>query len=259
MTSMTLAFTPIRMEISENKAGMIIHVNVSPKALPRPTTKDKLRQNITMMHFQQLVMKEARGALRAKSLGIFNNDLSIEIEITSIKSPQYFNLEDVLKAIFDGLNKHVIYDDSLISHAQIWLNKAPKRYPKTIIKVHIEDLVTRDSISFTLDLPSIEKRNPVVYNINASLNYDLQAAKDIARTSRSFSLQNFTPVRQYEICHMLFYTSDLSKDIDNMFFMYIDSIRDKGFLDYSNNIGIGMYKRHADKDNERTIINLVSK
>lgn len=245
--------------ISETKAGIIVRLKGKPGVMYRPITKDKLMQDISMMNFQQQVMKEARAALRAKSLDVIKNNISVEIEIISLQSPQSMNLEKVLKAIFDGLNKHIISNDRLISHAQIWLTKGRKRYPKTVIKVRVEDLTTSSSINFRVNLPPIEKKDAVVYNIGAQMDYDPQAAADMMMIERTFKANSLINSKRYEICHMLFYTNDLNKDVDNMFLAYISFVRQQGYLDCTNNIGIGMYKRYADMKDEQTIISLVSK
>lgn len=245
--------------MSERGTSVIIQLNDTPISFPRPITNDKLRQNHTMMFYQQLVMKEARSALRANSLDVFKNPVSVEIEVSTLSSFQTFTLENVIKAIFDGLNRHVIANDSLITHAQIWLKKAQQRYRKDLTKVRVEDLVNGNNITFSLDLPCVEKKNAFVYSIGGALDYDPQSLAEITNIRNVFSLTTFTATNKYDICHMLFYTADMKKDVDNMFLMYVDQIRDLGLLDSTNTIGIGMYKRHADEQGERTIINLISK
>ncbi|MFJ8263379.1 hypothetical protein ACIQ4I_15730 [Rummeliibacillus sp. NPDC094406] len=247
------------VNISEFSSGIIIQIEDTPVVFQRPITKESVFQNVTMMTFQQLIMKRARAALRAKSLKAFINPVSIEITITSLSSPQSMLLERILKAIFDGLNKQVIQDDFLVSHAQIWLKNCNQRYQKSIVEVEVRDTITGDKIYFRVNSPSIEKKNPFVYKIGGAINYNQQFTKQLTMIEQSILAQNFTSKRQYEICHMLFCVSDLSKDVDNMFLTYIDFIRSNGYLDISNNIGFGMYKRVVEKGKEKVIINLVAK
>lgn len=250
---------PPELKIKDTQAGMIIQLTHEPKALERPSTNDKLIQNHSMMYFQQLVMKKARAALRAKSISILKNDIAVEIEIVSVQSPKSINLELVLKSIFDALNKSVITDDQLISNAQIWLYSGQRRYPKTKIHVRVEDLATRENFHFSCEIPAIEKREAVTYNIASTMHRHASNAADIKMIEQAFSNLQTGSTKQHEICHMLFLTSDPKKDVDNMLLMYIDVLRRKGFLSRTDNIGIGMYKRHVDKSDERVHINLVSK
>ncbi|SFA93663.1 hypothetical protein SAMN04488072_1048 [Lentibacillus halodurans] len=258
MNQVNVSYQP-EMKIKNTKESMMIQLNDEPKAQHRPNTKEELIQDHSMMHFQQLVMKEAQAALRANSIAVFKNDIAIETEIVSVQSPQSVRLEMVLKAIFDSLNKSVVDDDHLITHAQVWLYKGQKRYPKTKIHVRIEDLVTRNHIHFTCELPLVEKKPAVVYNIASTMQYDFQNAADAKIIEHALLSQKFTTPKQYEICHMLFHTSDKSKDVDNMLLMYIDVLRRQGLLNLSDTVGIGIYKKHVDKSDEKVDISLVSK
>ncbi|GAE93887.1 hypothetical protein JCM21714_2999 [Gracilibacillus boraciitolerans JCM 21714] len=250
---------PPELKIKETQAGMIMQLIHEPKTLERPSTNDKLIQNHSIMYFQQLIMKKARAALRAKSLSIFKNDIAVEIEIVSVQSPNSLKLELVLKSIFDALNKSVITDDHLISNAQVWLYIGQKRYPKTKIHVRVEDLGTRENFHFSCEIPAIEKREAVTYNIASTMHRHASSAADIKMIEQAFSNLQTGSTKQHEICHILFLTSDHKKDVDNMLLMYIDILRKQGFLSRADNIGIGMYKRHVDKSDERVHINLVSK
>lgn len=245
------------LHIREIKSSMVIQLMDEPKVLCRPITQLDVIQDHSMMYFQQLVMKEGRAALRAKSLDVFKNDLIVEVEILSLQPP--FHLEKILKSIFDGLNKNVITDDSLITNAQIFFKKARKSYVKTMFKVYIEDIVTRDNISFTCHLPGIEKQNPVVYAIGGTMDNDPHSVAEMKIIEQTLLSSPIAASNQYQHCHMLFYTKDKSKDVDNMFLAYIDAVRKSGYLDTSSNISIGMYKRHVVKGDERTIIHLVAK
>lgn len=247
------------VKITEYPTAMLLQINEPPIVFQRPITTDTLFQDLTMMTFQELIKKSAKAALRAKSLNVFTNSVSVVITITSLKALQSIALELTLKAIFDGLNKFVIQNDSQITHAQVWFKKATTRYPKPIVEVELQDVITGDNIYFRLESPCIEKVNPVVYNIGGKIEYDPQFMNRMTILEQSIAAQNYTSKNRYEICHMLFYVSDFSKDIDNMFLAYIGTLRINGYLDISSNIGIGMYKRPADVGKERTLINLVAK
>lgn len=133
-----------KVTVSEIRRNVIIQIHDEPKAKVRPQ-QNKVIQNHSMMFFQQLIMKEARAALRGESLDPFHNPINIEIELTTFQPANQTRLERVLKAILDGLNRHVISDDSIINNAQIWLIKGNKRYPKTDIEVRIEDSLRKES------------------------------------------------------------------------------------------------------------------
>ncbi|MCT1577063.1 RusA family crossover junction endodeoxyribonuclease [Oceanobacillus kimchii] len=246
--------------VKQRRQNVIMQVYDEPKAQERPQQQNRVIQNHLMMMFQQLIMKEARAALRRESLKQFSNPINVEIEITTLQTPNQLQLENVLKAIFDGLNRQVIYDDSIINNAQIWLKKGNKRYPKTVIEVNIEDSLSKESISFSCQHTWIEKVDAVPYDVGGKMTFSTQAVTDqqiIEQTLHS-TINKTSISGQYDICHMLFCTNDDTKDVDNMFLSYIHVIRDMGLLDGSKNIGIGMYKRHAEQGNEKTIINLLS-
>lgn len=249
-----------KVTASEIRKNMIIKIHDKPKTKIRPQHQNKVIQNHSMMFFQQLIMKEARAALRKQSLDPFHNPINIEIELTILQPANQLRLERVLKAIFDGLNRHVISDDSIINNAQIWLIKGNKRYQKTDIEIRIEDSLRKESIRFNCQLPSVEKIEAVPYDVGGKMTLSTKAVAeqhDIDHALHS-AISKTTVTGQYEICHMLFCTNDNTKDVDNMFLSYIHVIRNTGLLDGSRNIGIGMYKRHAEQGNEKTIINLLS-
>jgi hypothetical protein len=250
-----------KVTASEIGHNVIIQIYDKPKAKMRPQLQNKVIQNHSMMFFQQLIMKEARAALRRGTLNLFHNPINVEIVVTTIQSPNQIHLERVLKAIFDGLNRHVISDDNIINNAQIWLNKGTKRYPKTGIEVMVEDNVSKESISFNCQLPCVEKIEAVPYDVGGKMTLSTQASAEqqVIEQALLSAISKTTVTGQYDICHMLFCTNDYTKDVDNMFLSYIHVIRNIGILDGSRNIGIGMYKRHEELGNERTIINLLSK
>ncbi|WP_186576901.1 hypothetical protein [Aquibacillus kalidii] len=250
-----------KVTASEIGQNLIIQIYDKPKAKVRPQIQNKLIQNHSMMFFQQLIMKEARTALRRESLNPFHNPINVEIEVTTRQLPSQIQLERVLKTIFDGLNRWVISDDNIINNAQIWLSKGTKRYPKTDIQVRVEDSLSKDSIFFNCQLPCVEKIEAVPYDVGGTMIVSTQAATEQQVTEQALlsEISKTTVTGQHDICHMVFCTNDDTKDVDNMFLSYIHLIRNKGLLDGSRNIGIGMYKRHAEQGNERTIINLLSK
>ncbi|MFD1851037.1 RusA family crossover junction endodeoxyribonuclease [Oceanobacillus bengalensis] len=250
-----------KVTASEIGHNVIIQIYDKPRAKIRPQFQNKVIQNHSMMFFQQLIMKEARAALRRESLNLFHDPINVEIVITTIQSPSQIHLERVLKATFDGLNRHVISDDNIINNAQIWLNKGTKRYPKTDIEVRVEDSLSKQSIVFNCQLPCVEKIEAVPYDVGGKMTLSTQAAAEqqVIEQALLSTINKATVTGQYDICHMLFCTNDDTKDLDNMFLSYIHVIRNAGLLDISRNIGIGMYKRHAEQGNERTIINLLSK
>ncbi|PMC35513.1 hypothetical protein CJ195_19090 [Bacillus sp. UMB0899] len=256
--TLTTRLQTSKVKAKETKAGMIIQIMEPPKPLKRPLSQGRQIQDHSMMFFQQLVMKNAVAALRAKSLDIFKNKINIEIEIVSMESPNTLRLELILKTLFDSLNKNVIDDDSLIENAQIWLKKATKRNPKTQIKVSLEDIKTRECFSFSCQLPVIEKMVAVPYEINAAMSQHPKSAVDM-QNIQQLIMSNVQTQSRYDICHMLFNTSDASVDVDNLLLTYIDIIRQQGFLNHSTNIGIGLYKRHVERSAESVIISLVSK
>ncbi|SFA83086.1 hypothetical protein SAMN04488072_102175 [Lentibacillus halodurans] len=247
--------------MSQRKGNAIIQIKDEPLVKTRPQYPHEIIQDHSMMMFQQLIMKRGRAALRSKSLNVFRNALNVEIEIITLQPSDQFYLEKVLKAIFDGLNKHVIYDDRIINNAQVWLKQANKKYPNTIIKVALEDCINGNSISFNCKLPCIEKKEAVVYDIGGVLTPSSQSIveqKTIEQALKKHA-SNVSGNTQYDICHMLFCTHNDTKDVDNMFMIYINAIRRLGLFNHSSNIGIGMYKRHAKPGEEQTIINLLSK
>lgn len=249
-----------KVTASERRQNVIIQIHDEPKAKIRPQYQNKVIQNHSMMFFQQLIMKEARAALRRELLDPFHNPINIEIELTTQQPANQIRLEKVLKAIFDGLNRNVISDDSIINNAQIWLIKGNKRYPKTDIEIRIEDSLCKKSIRFNCQLPCVEKIEAIPYDVGGNMTLSTQAAADqhVIEQALHSTISKTTVNGQYDICHMLFCTNDNTKDVDNMFLSYIHVIRNTGLLDGSKNIGIGMYKRHVEQGNEKTIINLLS-
>lgn len=237
----------------------VIHIDGEPQAFQRPISNGKQFQSISMMTFQQLVMFKAGAALGSKGLNTFVNPVSVEITYTTLDLFKDIELENIIKSVLDGLNKTIIKDDSLVVMAQCWLNKGIKRYPKPHIDIKVRDIVNNNTITFRLDIPIIQKEIAVTYDVGGLLQYKSQFLKELSIIDHAISSICGSNKKRYEICHMCFYTEDMSKDVDNLYLTYIRSLRKNGLLDSTNNIGIGMYKRHANIGEGKTLINLVSK
>lgn len=249
----------LKIRMHKQNSIAVIQIDGEPKAYQRPISNGKQFQSITMMTFQQLVMFKAGAALGGKGVNTFVNPVSVEITYTTLDLFKDIELEGIIKSVLDGLNKSIIKDDSLVVMAQCWLEKGNKRYPKPRIDINIRDLVNNNSITFRLDTPPIHKEVAVTYDVGGSLQYKPQFLKELSTIEHAISSIRGSNNNQYEICHMCFYTEDMSKDVDNLYLTYIGSLRKNGLLDSTNNIGIGMYKRHANIGEGKTLINLVSK
>lgn len=252
------------IKVIERNSIATITIDGKPIVLERPDLQsfngnNKLFQNLPMMQFQQQVMHKAAAKLLGANLTTFQNPLSVDITIVSSAPFQDIKLEHAIKSILDGLNKNVIQDDSLIMNAQIWLEKAQKSYVKPYVKVTLTDIVKRLDITIKIDGPVVEKVLATPYNIGGELSYRKQFMSEWKSTKNDISSIRSSINNSYEICHICFLTNDLSKDVDNMFLTYIGSLRDNGFLDSSNTIGFGMYKRLVPQPDEKTIITLVAK
>lgn len=254
----------LNFRIKESASIATIIIEDEPIVLGRPVLlstngKDKLFQNLRMMHFQQQVMHKAAAKLFSAKLSMFQDPLSIEITIVTWTPFRDIRLEHTIKSIMDGLNRTVIQDDSLVMAAQIWLEKAKKSYVKPYAIVTLTDNATGSSITFKVDGPVVEKELPTPYTIGGGISYPQQFLNEWTTIKNDLSALQGYIHNSYEICHICFLTNDLSKDVDNMFLTYIGSLRDNGFLDSSNTIGFGMYKRLVSQPDEKTIITLVTK
>lgn len=242
---------------------MTIQIDGEPIGYERPhllsNHPDKLFQNVPMMHFQQQVMHVASARLAQGKLSVFQNSVSVEIVIVTAAPYQDVKLEYAIKSILDGLNKVVVRDDSLIMNTQIWLEKASKSYVKSYTKVTVHDSTTNASITFQIDGPVVEKALATLYKIGGTLNYSQQFINELSTIDSEISFLRGSFNNKYEICHICFHTNNMRKDVDNMFLTYIYSLRVNGFIDATNTIGFGMYKREAINGEEKTLINLVSK
>ncbi len=247
------------LNVYTNSSIAIIQFEGEPQVFQRPSSKGKQFQNVSMMIFQQLIMTKAGAMLGSKGLQPFTNPISIEMILTTLQPFQNIELEYVIKSVLDGLNKSVIQDDSLVVRAQCWLERATKRSPKTRIDITVSDIATNDAITFQMDIPPIQKVIAVPYDIGGALQLDPKFEQTLIDIENGILKDCGTIMNQYEICHMCFCTVDMSKDIDNLYLMYIRALRKSKLLDGTNNIGIGMYKRHVNAGEGRTIINLVSK
>lgn len=243
------------VSILNNKDNCVVCISSPQNVLTRPVTQCKEIQDGRMMYFQQLVMKEARAALRAKSFQVFNQQMSIEVELSSKTTPSSIKLEMLLKTILDSLNGHVIKDDSLVMNARITHIRSLNRYPKTTIKVEIINLRTKEALYFTLDLPGIEKAIAVPYDIDGEMKYD--ASYNVALAGIEIKLSSlFSSCTRFNKCHILINTSKPSSDVDNLALLYLEILRKHNVFD-SNRIGeIGMYKRHTTQEEEGVVINL---
>ena len=251
--------TSPEVKIHEQGFVAVVQIDGEPQVFQRPSSTGKQFQSVPMMTFQQLIMFKAGAALGSKGLNTFVNPVSVEIIYTTLDLFKDIELEYVIKSVLDGLNKSIIQDDSLVVMAQCWLKKGTKRSPKAHIDITIRDVVNSNTISFKLDTPAIQKEVAVAYDVGGVLQYDPQFLLELSMIHNAVSTVRGPNNNQYEICHMCFYTEDMSKDVDNLFLMYIRALRKNGLLDSSNNMGIGMYKRRANIGEGKTIINLVSK
>ncbi|MGE7910779.1 hypothetical protein [Lysinibacillus xylanilyticus] len=242
---------------------MTIRIDGEPIEYERPQLPsqhaDKLFQNLMMMHFQQQVMHVASAKLRSAKLAVFQKSVSVEIKVVTLSAIQDIRLEYAIKSILDGLNKAVIRDDTSVMNIQIWLEKVSKSYDKPYTRVTITDNVTRASITFKIDGPIVEKVLAIPYNIGGSLNYSKQFLNELSTIENEMSSLRGSFNNSYEICHICFYTNNLRKDVDNMFLTYIYLLRVNGYIDASNTVGFGMYKRAAISGEEKTLISLVPK
>lgn len=251
--------TSPNIKMRELNSIAVIQIDGEPKVFQRPISNGKQFQSISMMTFQQLVMFKAGAALGSKGLSTFVNPVEVEITYTTLDLFKGIELESIIKSVLDGLNKSIIKDDSLVVTAQCWLKKGIQRYPKPHIDIQVRDIVNNDTITFRLDTPTIHKEVAVPYDIAGALQYKLQFLNELSSIDNAISSILASNNNQYEICHICFYTEDMSKDVDNLFLTYVRSLRKNGLLDNMNNIGIGMYKRHANVGEGKTIINLLAK
>ncbi|WP_144513071.1 RusA family crossover junction endodeoxyribonuclease [Bacillus sp. FJAT-22090] len=244
------------VSIKYRKANCIIKINSPQNVMTRPMTQCKEIQDIRMMFFQQLVMKQARAALRSKSFQVFSQQMSIEVELSSMIPPSSIKLEMLLKVILDGLNGNVIKDDSLVMNANISHIKSLIRYPKPIIKVEVINLVTKDALNFTLELPTVEKAVALPFDIDGVMTYDTSYKATIASIEAQLSSLLSSSTNRFNECHIVIKTSNSSTDVDNLALLYLETLRKHNVLD-SNRIGVvGMYKRLTTLEEEGVVINL---
>lgn len=244
------------VSIVNKKDACIIKINSPQHVMTRPVTQCKEIQDTRMMYFQQLVMKQARATLRAKSFQVFNQQMSIEVELSSMTPPSSIKLEMLLKVILDGMNGNVIQDDSLVMNASISHIKSLIRYPKPIIKVEVINLVTKDALNFTLELPAIEKTVALPYDIDGVMKYDASYNATLAGIEAQLSSLLSSSSNRFNECHIVIKTSKSSTDVDNLALLYLEILRKHNVVD-SNRIGVlGLYKRHTTLEEEGVVINL---
>lgn len=256
---MTTLPISLKVDYKEYNSMALIKIHGEPQVFQRPSSTGKLFQDISMMLFQQLVMSRASAALGSQALKPFTNPVSVEITCTTHRLFKEFELEYVTKSILDGLNLSIIQDDSLVTMALCELKKGTKRSPKERIDITVREVGSNNAISFKLDTPVIQKKVAVSYSVGGVLQYNPQFLLDLTMIDNAISTNRGSSNKWYDICHMYFDTEYMNKDVDNMFLMYIGSLRRNGLLNSSNNIVIGMYKRHVDGEGGRTLINLISK
>ncbi len=260
---MRTSLTTKNITACEHSSFMTIQIDGEPVVHERPqllfSHVDKLFQNLPMMQFQQQVMHVASAQLMNANLIVFQNPVSIEITVVTTKPFQDTRLEYAIKSVLDGLSKAVIRDDTLVMNIQIWLEKVSKSYDKPYTRVTITDNVTRASITFKIDGPIVEKVLAIPYNIGGSLNYSKQFLSELSTIENEMSSLRCSFNNSYEICHICFHTNNLRKDVDNMFLTYIYLLRVNGYIDASNTVGFGTYKRAAICGEEKTLISLVPK
>lgn len=189
-------------------------------------------QDIQMMDFQAKVSSLLRMCLKDAGVSYpMAGKYSVEVEISSSRDVNELPLLSVLKSVMDGINKHIICDDSLISSCSIkysWRSVAPKRgvtkSPDTLT-VRLFDCHSASNVPVAefkdVSVYVVPKSEPIKLDWNNDTRFafeedDYQEALSTALKRDGMQISGGRP---YKI-NLLFLGNVSTKDIDNMARMY---------------------------------------
>lgn len=222
-------------------------------------------QAVDMMQFQSKIQSIFRVDLLRQQLKLplTLGMVEIQMEVTSSRSIDELPLLLIMKSILDGLNRHILQDDSLVYKCSIHyrfkkrLARQSSRTPSEWLSVTIIDLTNSRIVAALKDINIylVPKKEPLVLDFdNDYAIFNLYEDEYLDSIYSGLSTTNFAvPIQSYYEVTMKFSGALKSVDIDNLALVYYRLIEDSQYMNLKNVTSISLEKTYNSKVNHTEI------
>lgn|GEM_PF-3734975 len=221
----------------------------------------KQLQAIDMMQFQNKIQSIFRAdcLVRQQSLPIALNMVEVQIEVMSSRSVDELPLLRIMKSIFDGLNRNILRDDSVVYRCSInytfkkQLVRQSMRTPSDWLSIKIIDINTSNTVAALNDINIylVPKKEPLVRDFdNNYAIYNLYEDEYLDCIYNGLSTTNFAvPTQSCYAVTMKFSGALKSVDVDNLALVYYRLIEESNYMNLNKVTSISLEKAYSSKAN----------